>query len=371
MESVYDGKSNCSGCAACYEVCPVGAIEMVPDEEGFQYPRIDQDLCVDCRACQEACPVRRPDDFKSAGVPQFYVAKHKSAKVLKVSTSGGAFTALSDVVLGLGGSIYGADFDDELRVVHTRAETPEQRDSMRISKYVQSQLSPIYDLLSADLDSGKAAFFTGTPCQTAAIRSCFQDHPGNDGLYICDLICHSVPSPRVWDDYKKMLAEEAGGRLVKIQFRSKQYAWSRENSNKGLMYLIEGEEDFREDDRYYQLFIQDNVISRPSCYTCKFTDVRRASDITIADYFGIEEFEPKLYDPLGVSLILANTAKGKNLLELSADKLHLEERPGTEALTHQKRLSSPGDEPHSRKEFWADYLKNGLKACFISPGGNS
>ena len=361
MEAVYSEKRDCSGCAACRDICPALAIEMRPDEEGFLYPDIDQDSCLDCGACISACPLNTAGNFKHSREPVFYVARHKSDDVLKASTSGGAFTALSDAVLRTGGTVYGADFDEDFRVTHKCANTPAERDRMRFSKYVQSDLRPVFNQLGSDLESGRPVLFTGTPCQTAAIRSRFQDHPHSNNLYICDLICHSIPSPRIWADYVKLLEREAGGRMTAIQFRSKKYAWSRANSNKGLMYRIEGEDGLREDDRFYQLFIQKNLISRPSCHHCRFTDIHRCADITIADYFGIEEFEPNWYDPLGVSLILVNSPRGRQLLEWSAGDINLEQRAGAEALSQQKRLSAPGAEPELRKKFWEIYLAKGLE----------
>lgn len=363
MNSVFTEKSACCGCAACRAACPAGAIIMTPDEEGFLYPSIEQDLCLDCGLCLSICPLG--DDFQPTGrkaAGRFYAARHKSEEVLLKSTSGGAFTALSDAVLASGGLVYGADFDGRLRVVHGRAETSGQRDRMRISKYVQSDLGSVYGPLSEDLDVGRPVLFTGTPCQAAGVRSFFRDHPGRDNLYVCDLICHSVPSPRIWEDYKEMLAGEAGGKLLKIQFRSKKYAWSRANSNKGLMYWIEGEGEYREDDRYYELFIMKNLICRPSCHQCRFTRVERSSDITIADYFGIELFTPDWYSPLGVSLIIVSSAQGEKILRLAGEELLLEERPAAEAVSQQKRLSAPGAKPLLRDEFWRHYLEHGLAA---------
>ncbi len=362
MESVYSKKEDCSGCAACRDLCPTGAIAMLPDAERFAYPRIDRESCIDCGLCASVCPLIKEGHYKSADASAFFAARHKSDEVLKSSTSGGAFTALSDAVLAVGGTVYGADFDEAFRVLHRRAETPAQRDRMRFSKYVQSGMDGIYAQMRDDLRAGRSVLFTGTPCQTAGMRARFRTPQETGNLFLCDVICHSVPSPRVWEDYKRLLAEEAGAPLVHVQFRSKEYAWSRENSNKGFLYGVEGEEKMREDDRFHDLFIRDNRIVRPSCHACRFTDAKRASDITIADYWGIEAFAPELYDPLGVSLVMVNTPQGRRLFEMAGTAMEIRERPPREALSQQKRLSRPGKLPMDREAFWDDYERNGLAA---------
>jgi len=280
--------------------------------------------------------------------------------VLKRSTSGGAFTALSDAILKEGGAVYGADFDEHFNVVHKRGETAEQRDGMRFSKYVQSSLAGIYEQIQNDLEKGRIVLFTGTPCQCAGMKARFETSLFKDRLVLCDLICHSVPSAKIWADYKKLLEEENNGKLTAVQFRSKKHQWKRENSNKGFLFSINNEPNYREDNRFYDQFIKGNFIVRPSCYDCGFTDVKRASDITIADYWGIERFNEKLYDPLGVSLIMVNSEKGEALFQRAKGYLAFDKRPAEEALSQQKRLSSPGEIPEKRYEFWADYAQYGL-----------
>lgn len=360
MESVYDTRYNCTGCGACRALCPVGAIGMEPDSEGFLYPAIDTGLCIDCGRCADACPLRRENSYRHAEMPAFYVARHRDEAVLRQSTSGGMFTALSDVVLDMGGAVYGADFDENLRVVHKRATSRPGRDAMRFSKYVQSDLGSTHEKIEADLRAGMPVLFTGTPCQNAGMRAFFEGSSLTDRLYLCDLICHSIPSPRIWEDYKALLEAECGGRLTHVQFRSKRHDWTRKNSNKGFLYSVEGDTDLREDSRFYSLFIHANSIVRPSCYACRFTRARRVSDITIADYWGIEQFAPAWYDPLGVSVALVNTTKGRELLDACAKALLYEQRPAEESLSQQKRLSEPAREPADRAGFWQAYDEKGL-----------
>lgn len=361
MKAVYLKKEDCCGCSACYSICGKNAITMKPDEEGFLYPEIDQARCIDCHQCTGICPLTCSGNYKERELPRFFVARHKSQEVLWQSTSGGAFTAISDVILRQGGIVYGVDYDQEFHVRHQRAETTQQRDRMRISKYVQSDMDNTYAHIKADLKAGRMVLFTGTPCQTAGLRGFMGDTPLVERLYSCDIICHSIPSPLIWEDYKGLLEREQGGKIMNVQFRSKKDGWSRANSNKGFLFTTDSSSEIQEDDRFYQLFFKSGAITRPSCSQCRFTDIHRASDVTIADYWGIEKYSPEWFDPLGVSVIVVNSAKGTALLDGCRQDIVCEERPQEECLTEQKRLSEPSRLPENRSLFWEEYRRLGLE----------
>ena len=360
MERVYGNKTDCSGCGACARLCPQGAIAMQADEEGFLYPDIQQENCIDCGVCKVRCPFQQDGHFKEEGPARFYAARHRSREVLEQSTSGGAFTALSDAVLRQGGVVYGADYDETFCVAHKRAETAAQRDRMRISKYVQSDLGETFIQVKADLQKGRKVLFSGTPCQAAGLRSFLQGSPLLPNLYVCDLICHSIPSPYIWEAYKTLLEKENTGKLTHVQFRSKKDGWSRANSNKGFLFSLDGETVLREDDRFYELFFKVKAITRPSCSSCRFTDVQRASDVTVADYWGIEKYQPEWFDSLGVSLVMVSSEQGAALLKQCREDLLFEERPAAESLQEQQRLSRPGALPPERERFWEDFRQFGL-----------
>ena len=360
MKSVYLKKVDCCGCSACYSICAKQAITMKADEEGFLYPEIDQSRCIDCCQCTAICPLTCGGNYKEKQIPQFFVARHKSQEVLRQSTSGGGFTAISDAILRQGGVIYGVDYDKDFHVLHQRAETAEQRDRMRISKYVQSDMGNTYVQIKEDLKKGRKVLFTGTPCQAAGLRGFMGNTPLLDKLYICDIICHSIPSPLVWEDYKQLLEKEQGGKIVSVQFRSKKDGWSRANSNKGFLFIMDRSSEIQEDDRFYHLFFKSGAITRPSCSQCCFTDIQRASDVTIADYWGIEKYSPEWFDPLGVSVILVNSRKGAALFDQCQQDLDYEERPKEESLKEQKRLSEPSKLPENRTLFWEEYKRFGL-----------
>ena len=360
MKNIFAKKESCCGCNACLNICPHNAIEMKADEEGFLYPKIDEEKCIDCHLCLKVCPIIHSDDLKNRTEDNFYLMKHKDISVLKNSTSGGAFTAISDIFLSEGGYVCGVDFDDTFNVVHKIAKSEEERNRFRFSKYVQTDISNLYPEIKKLLQSENKVLFTGTPCQCAGVKSYFEKISLRENLYICDIICHSIPSPLIWKEFKKLLEEENGGVLNEVHFRTKQLDWTRENSNKAFLFSTTEMKELKGDDRYYKMYFNLGTISRPSCSECKFTDVHRVSDITIADYWGIEKFSPEKYDPLGVSVLLINNKKGEEILEKIKDSVYLEKRDPKETISQQKRVSEPMQFPEGRPQFWKDFWTLGL-----------
>jgi len=348
----------CSGCGVCITRCPTGAVTMEPDAEGFLTAVLDTELCTDCGRCRDVCPMAHPEEFKEKQQPQFHVGRHESGEVLSRSTSGGAFTALSDAVLRRGGVVYGADFDGELMVFHARADSAEGRDRMRVSKYVQSRVHECYGALRRDLAAGREVLFTGTPCQTAAVRALFGRR---DNLILCDLICHGIASPLLWEEYLRTLAQEQGAPVESAAFRSKEKGWYRGQYQ--LYYTPEGQCERLTDTRFFKLYLVSCCILRPSCHLCPYADTRHAADLTIADYWGIEKYSEAWTDRRGVSLILTHTEKGRRLLEATEDFLH-EQRAPEEALAEQKRLHGPLPEPPVRRLFWETLREQGFSAAY-------
>lgn len=362
MVNLYKEKENCCGCTACVNICPSHSITMERDEEGFVYPVIDENTCTSCGACVKVCAFHKKDYTEKIPKSQeVYGLKHRNADIRKLSSSGGAFTAVSDYVLNQGGVVYGAFFNDRFEVIHGRASNKEERNKMRGSKYVQSDLGNIFKEVRGDLDTGCPVLFTGTPCQNGGLKSFLgRDYPG---LILCDIACHGVPSPKIWEDYKAYLEETYRGVITEINFRNKDLGWRNTSLKVELDRAVHRKN--MQEDPYYILFFS-HLSIRPSCHQCVYTSFHRVSDITLADFWGIENSHKAFQDDTGVTLVLANTEKGKQLIE------HI--KNGTDMVVsshsafYQPIFETPSKASPKRKEFWQDYLDKGYRYVFKKYG---
>lgn len=274
-----DDKSQCCGCWACYNACPKHCIEMVEDEEGFSYPLVDTDRCIDCGLCEKICPLKQSqmDDT----LPESFVVQHKDVEVLRNSTSGGFFTAISKWAIAQGGVVFGAAFDDDMELRHSCAETLEECRKFRGSKYVQSLIGDCYAQAKKYLSQGRFVVFCGTPCQISGLYHFLRGRK-YENLITVDLVCRGTPSPLL---LRKFLAHQAtliGDIPVDYRSRDKHYGYSYSTSsiwfkNGGKIY-----HKGKDSDLMLRLYFKD-ICSRPSCYRCHFKTIGRVSDITIFD----------------------------------------------------------------------------------------
>ena len=356
MMLLYERKEECCGCTACMSICPKKAITMIPDEEGFLYPSINHELCIECDLCKQVCPFS--DTYKTSGnydQPLVYAAKHKDDNVRMNSSSGGMFTAISDYILDIDGVIFGAAFDENFVVRHQRAETVEERNKFRGSKYVQSNLVGVFKDIKNELNKGRTVLFTGTPCQNAGLRSYLNKN--YDNLYLCDIVCHGTPSPLIFENYKSFMQKKYKSRIKEFSFRDKLLGWRSQAVGIQFInqkaYTKEASEDI-----FYRLFLT-NMILRESCYNCKFCNFSRPSDITIADFWGIEKSMPDFDDNTGVSLVLTNSTKGQELFERISKNLYYRESNTMDCLQHN--LDTPSQPSPRRDKFWQDYKNKGFE----------
>lgn len=309
--------ARCCGCTACQAVCPHDAISMRPDALGFMYPEADPERCTDCGLCDKVCDFvkglddKRLIDAKEGGCNVLAV-RHKDDGVLSKSQSGGVFTALSDVVLSEGGVVYGAAFDKDFKVVHRRAETAQERDKFRGSKYVQSDIGDSFREVKRDLLKGMTVMFTGTPCEVAGLAS-FIPPSLRENLILVDFVCHGVPSPQVWHDYLAFRQKE--GRIVKADFRDKGAGWKIHKES------FEYEDGSSRSFETYKVLFYKNIMLRRSCGACPYDISSRRSDLTIADFWGIDEVLPDFDSEKGASMVITHTVKGEGLVRKSLEDL--------------------------------------------------
>lgn len=354
--NLFNKKHDCCGCSACMHVCPVNAISMKPDEEGFLYPQINADLCTKCELCRDICTSK--DNYNVSEYlekPEIYAMVHKDKEVLLSSSSGGMFTAISDYILSNNGIVYGAAFDEYWKVKHKRAYTSNGRDFFKGSKYTQSEISVVFNEVKTDLDDGKQVLFTGTPCQIAALKK-FTGK--SDNLYLCDLLCHGVSSPLIWSDYIKYIESEYKSKLIDFNSRSKVLGWSGGISEARF-------EDGRFECSsipllsYWYLASVKSLTFRPSCYQCKYTNLKRVSDITLGDFWRINKSIPDFYNKKGVSLVIVNTSKGQELFNKSHTDFN--SKQACESDLVNPALKQHAFYPSARVEFWNNYKANGYQ----------
>ncbi len=351
---LFDEKGKCCGCTACMSICPRNAIHMEPDEEGFLYPHVNQDLCVNCGLCKTVCTFQNGyDKTKSAKIPAAYAIKHKDENIRAHSRSGGMFTAISNYVLGLGGTVYGAGFGEHFKVEHKCAHTPKERDEFRGSKYVQSDLGGCFREIKEKLQNGERVLFSGTACQTAALRQ-YCGAPLRRNLYLVDIVCHGVPSPRIWQDFLALREKELHGKVTAVDFRDKEkFGWEAHYES----LTIRGK---KQSSRLYTGIFYKDAILRPSCYNCIYTNKRRPSDITLADFWGHEKAAPGFHeDDKGCSLVLGNTHKGRAWILKVIDEVDYVDVTGYKY--RHINMHRPTTRPENRDEFWKDYFEHDFR----------
>ena len=302
MKSENICKTYCCDCAACSAICPTGAISMEENKRGFRVPVVDENKCIDCSRCIKICNLK--NDFHK--VKHVVIAKHRNEDIYLTSQSGGAFTAISDLVLKEHGVVYGAVLDSNLELSHIRASSAKERDKMKGSKYVPSTIGDMYSLVECDLNNGHKVLFSGTPCQVSGILKYVKEKKiSHTNLYTVDILCHGVPSLLLWRKLKEFYQKKYKGVIdvIKIQTIS-------EGERPVLCYHINQESVT---DSVYRKLYYSNLALRPSCYQCQYTSVQRVGDFTIGDAWGVKKHNPSFADSRGVSLILFNSDKALHL----------------------------------------------------------
>lgn len=278
--------------------------------------------------------------------PKVYAVRHKDEAIRAASRSGGIFTALSDFVLSNGGVVYGCVLTENFMAVHARAESEEERNRMRGSKYIQSKLGDTFQNVRADLEAGRSVLFSGTSCQVAGLKLFLGKKHGK--LLCIDIVCKGVPSGKVWDTYLQWLEQKKRSKITCVDFRNKRdFGW------RDHVETICFEDDRIADSKVFTNMFHSHCILRPSCYECPYKSVIHPGDITIADYWGIEKAASEFDDNKGVSLVLVNNEKGQEALEQVKNQLVGKETKLEDSL--QSPLKTPVQKPRNRERFWQDF----------------
>lgn len=313
-------KSNCCGCNACTVVCPKHCISMLNDEEGFFYPKVDELHCINCGLCDKVCPIINP---VTALTPRFdklevYAAYHNNHETRLDSTSGGVFSALAEKMFEGGGYVGGAVYNPDYSVSHIVTNDPARLVDIRSSKYLQSYTDSLFHDVKHLLKQGEHVLVCATPCQIDGLYA----YLGKEYEYLitCDFICRGVNSPKVFQKYMEMLERQQSSKAKVIKFKDKTFGWHRFSMRvdfeNGKRYCKD-----RYHDPFFVGYLRTGNFARPSCYECKFKGTKRKADITLADFWGIEQIDKSMDQDCGTSLVMIHTEQGKQYFEQIKDKI--------------------------------------------------
>ncbi len=307
-----ENKELCCSCQACFNICPKGAILMKEDVEGFKYPLIDKSKCIGCNLCEKVCPILNRKNSSNKRKPDIYAAWSKSNEIRIDSTSGGIFTELAKVIYQEKGMVCAAIYNEDWMVEHYLSSEEKDLDNLRSSKYLQSDIGKSYSKIKNALLQNKKVLFCGSPCQVAGLYGYLQKD--YEKLITVDFICRGMNSPKIFKKYLKTLEQKYKSKVTKIKFKNKINGWhnfsTKIDFENGKTYV-----GGRYTDSYMVGYLKYNTFMRPSCYDCKFKQLPRKADITLADFWGIEKIDKSLDEDKGTSMILINSSKGEELFE--------------------------------------------------------
>lgn len=344
MSNIKEQRLACTGCSACVDTCPQNALRMAQGKSGFYLPELDESKCVNCGACTRVCPLLSPQ--KENEKRTYYYGWNNDDSVRVMSSSGGIFSALADAVLSEDGVVFGTVYSRDFKsaVVSSTLERP--LGDFRTSKYVQSNPEGSIARIASLLNEGTAVLYAGTPCQIAGARNALKTNTEN--LILVDFLCGGAAAPQCYSEYISWLEERYGAKVTRVNFRDKRKGWVR--SGIGVSFS-NGKKYFSlpEYDPYYQYYYGTPYLKNEVCMECAFRTCR-AADITIADFWGFRKKGVR-HDDKGLSLVVAHTEKGAQLLDSlreSITLIPLKEAEGNYDFIPKKRTA---EELSSRVKF--------------------
>lgn len=350
----------CCGCSACYSICPVSCINMEYDNEGFLYPVINTKKCIECKSCINVCPalITESRNVKNdTAYPAAYAAYNHDKDIRLNSSSGGIFMLIADYILEKGGVIFGAAFNNDMQVIHICADNMEDVRRLCTSKYVQSNISDSYIEAKKYLNEDRWVLYTGTPCQISGLKSYLKKD--YDKLICQDIICHGVPSPGIWKKYINYIRQKTGANITYVNFRSKNKGWKNYHFNiklnNGQIYDTPHQKN-----TYMRLFLK-NIILRPSCYSCHYKGYKREADITLADFWGINNILPEMDDDTGTSLIYIHSKKGELIWSAVKQSVRYKATDVIAATKYNPSMLYSPKKPIVRKKFFAKVTDKNIR----------
>jgi len=355
------GYSDCTGCRACGDVCPKRCISFVEDEEGFYTPHINSDECIECGKCMKTCPIISPPQNNNTPTPKTYHAYSLNKEIAKTSSSGGIFAEFAIHMLSNGGAVCGAAQESgTLKIKHIAVTSESELRLLQGSKYVQSDTTNIYSEALSLLKQGIYVLFSGTPCQVAAMKNIagtrFKNH-----LYLVEIICHGVPSYSFFKEYIRKATD------IKVieRFNFKDNIISDYNTSYQYKASTKIKYLYGYKDLFMKAFLHGDIFQE-RCYTCPFAHLPRQADITLGDFWGIENYAPKKdINRYGNSLLLINNDTGQLLLNAISHRLFFHEHNLSNAKKRNHNIYEPSKRPQHRDNIYSDLMTKPLKYVAI------
>lgn len=307
----------CTGCGACSSICPKSCISIEPNNEGFYYPTVDNEKCIKCHLCERACHVLNPYSEEPVVKDGFIVYKSNNDNIREKSTSGGAFSLLADNIIKRNGVVFGSLYNSADGKLEVNNSDNCNWLLFRKSKYVETYTGHTFNDVIKFLKAGRPVLYCSTPCQIRGLKQLLKIKKIDDsGLITIDLICHGVPSMAFFKYFltKYNLEDKE---ILELNFRHKDFSdpnhmWHSQaiviNYKDGSRRILPDAPPINYD--YYYSFDK-NISLRKSCYSCNYPQYSYA-DFTIADFWGVTNFNAKIDDNKGLSLIKINTQKAQN-----------------------------------------------------------
>lgn len=347
--------NKCIGCSVCYNICPKKCITMEDLGNGFLYPKIDYKKCIKCNLCEKYCPINL--EFKNNNIIDFknksFAAYSKDNNLRMKSSSGGIFSELAKYIINNNGIVVGAAFEDN-NLRHIIVDKVEELYKLQGSKYLQSEMNDIYIKVKERLEKNKLVLFTGTPCEINALYKYLGKEYNN--LYTQDIICHGVPSKLLYDKYKNYLENKSKSKVIDIKFRDKSNGW--ENYNIKIKFENGNIINEPANQNLYMKAFLNNSFLRPSCYECQFKGNNRKSDITLGDFWGINNIDSNFNDQKGLSLVIINTDKGNKLFNLILGQIIIKEFNINDSIKFNSSYYSCPNIPNEKDKFIEEIKNN-------------
>lgn len=357
-------RNECTGCGVCENICPQKCIRLENNQEGFFCPVVDLNLCTDCGLCVETCPSMLAVNMDSCtkGV-KVYSAWSKSKEISRESTSGGIFPLLAKAVINKRGVVIGAALRDDMSLEHVLVNKVDQVKKLQGSKYIQSDTSKIYSTVEQCLEEGRSVLFTGLPCQVAGLNSYlkYKKNKRLGSLITCQLICFGVPSNIIFREYITFLEKKYKSKVKSYTFRVKDIGWK----NYGVKAIFENKKQYHSkgDKDPFMIGFKKALYLRSCCFACKHKGFPIRADIALGDFWNIDRYDKSLAGINGISLIVIQTEKGKDLFNSVKDELVFKQQEAEIAVCCNPSLVTCPNLTPERGKYFKDYFANGYTYC--------